>query len=220
MRVNPPGRVFQWVNKLLHREPLSSVSQAIYWTSVFVVAPSFVFLYYQFSLIWLFFLWMAGFTHSRAFHPQETINSEKELAVVITGCDSGIGRELAIVSAQQGYTVFAACLQRESLKQFDFSTRILPILVDVTKDAHVAQAAEKVQEWLDKGNQETNNNNQRILHSLVNNAGIGAGGAVDWMELETFQKVMDGTCIASNDTTDDFDSLWYVQWNECKILIL
>ena len=42
----------------------------------------------------------------------ETVASEREdLAVVVTGCDSGFGKALALELLSRGYTVFACCLQ-------------------------------------------------------------------------------------------------------------
>ena len=42
--------------------------------------------------------------------------SEREdLAVVVTGCDSGFGKALALELLSRGYTVFACCLQARYL---------------------------------------------------------------------------------------------------------
>jgi len=65
---------------------------------------------------------------------------------------------------------------------------IFPQKVDVTKNEDTLAAATNVQKWLDSSSAK----NPRYLHAVVNNAGIGIGGLIDWMDVSVFQKVMDG----------------------------
>ena len=119
-------------------------------------------------------------------------NDGEELAVIITGCDSGFGQKLAFALAQKGYVVFAGCLSPGATKQFEGESRIISMIMDVTKDDQVQAAANTVNKWLVVGDGKT----KRYLHACVNNAGIGHGGLVDWLDLTTFQQDMDGECHA------------------------
>jgi 3-hydroxybutyrate dehydrogenase len=117
----------------------------------------------------------------------------KELAVVVTGCDSGFGREIAIWAAEVGFIVFAGCLKKESLQQFVDHKRIHPIVMDVTSDKDVQSTVDQVRTWLTESVVPEQKN--RVLHGLVCNAGILLGGELDLTELLTYQKVMDGTYL-------------------------
>lgn len=112
---------------------------------------------------------------------------QKEMAVFITGCDSGFGKEVAIVAAQEGFVVFAACLQESSLLQFKFlSGKVIALRMDVTKDDHIEKAVQNVKNWISESHE------TRLLHALINNAGIGGGvGVADCLTISSFEKVMD-----------------------------
>ena len=96
---------------------------------------------------------------------------------LVTGCSSGIGLATALVFARQGYEVFAgarnvggatdlaAAIARDRL-----SAR--PLALDVNDDASVKQA---VGEVLAKAGG---------IDVLVNNAGIGGGGAIEEVPLD------------------------------------
>lgn len=114
-----------------------------------------------------------------------------ELGVIITGCDSGFGQQLVFALARDRFAVFAGCLRAEAMDQFKGDPQIIPLLMDVTKDDQVKAAASLVNKWLSIGDSKT----PRYLHAVVNNAGIGHGGLVDWCPLEDFQEDMDGTVV-------------------------
>lgn len=72
--------------------------------------------------------------------------------VLITGCDSGFGFQLARCLDQQGFTVFAGCLLADgpgarSLARLCSSSLQL-LQLDVTQDQDVEQALRAVQEQL------------------------------------------------------------------------
>jgi NAD(P)-dependent dehydrogenase (short-subunit alcohol dehydrogenase family) len=115
--------------------------------------------------------------------------------VIITGCDTGFGKELVLRLAAEGFVVFAGCFQEDSQQQFpttidDESLKIHPMVLDVTKDDHVQDAYKAVQKWLDGGAI----NEKRYLHAVVNNAGAGKLGYIDWMEMSDFEFCMNGEC--------------------------
>merc|ERR1712232_120914 len=127
-------------------------------------------------------------------------NKKTRLAIVITGCDSGFGKDLAIMLLEEskrrdGYlVVFCGCLLEESKAQFqcyngDNKNLAIPISMDVTKDSQVQDAAKIVSNWLLDKNSEQKEN--RHMLALVNNAGIGIPGFIDWLDVSDFQKVFE-----------------------------
>ena len=110
------------------------------------------------------------------------------LAVVITGCDSGFGEALALRAAAAGFTVFAGCLTPQGVKRLRAAGEHLHAFsLDVTSERSIAEAVDEViAPWLN-----SRRARNRALHALVNNAGIGASGLVDWAPLESFRRVMD-----------------------------
>ncbi|PNF35912.1 Short-chain dehydrogenase/reductase family 9C member 7 [Cryptotermes secundus] len=109
----------------------------------------------------------------------------KNKAVLITGCDSGFGNELAKRLDKLGVTVFAGCLFPEgpgAVELKSISSGQLHILhLDVTKEDHVKRAVETV----------TNSLGVKTLWAVVNNAGIATVGNMEWMSVETVKRVFD-----------------------------
>ncbi len=101
-------------------------------------------------------------------------------SVFITGASSGIGRACALHLDRMGYRVFAGVRNdpdRESLLQ-EASTRLEPILIDVTDERQIRAAQNLLGEALaDVG-----------LNGLVNNAGIAIGGPLEFMSLEDIRR--------------------------------
>jgi NAD(P)-dependent dehydrogenase (short-subunit alcohol dehydrogenase family) len=128
-----------------------------------------------------------------------------ELAVVITGCDSGFGKDLVKRLANEGFVVFAGCLLESSVQSHfnaavsttgDSSIvkngKIYPVLLDVTNEEQVQTAKQVVQDWLKSPSKSTKS--QRYLHAIVNNAGIGKIGYIDWIDLTDYEQCMDVNC--------------------------
>ena len=63
------------------------------------------------------FLFLLGLKNPVIIAPKELENVE--LAVVITGCDTGFGKDLAFTLGENGFKIFAACLFKESFQQFE-----------------------------------------------------------------------------------------------------
>jgi len=104
-------------------------------------------------------------------------------AVVVTGASSGIGRATALHLARAGHRVFAgvrreadaAALRSEGLPGLE------PLLLDVTDAEQVAAAARHVEEATGAAG----------LAGLVNNAGIGVGGPLEFLPLEELRRVLE-----------------------------
>jgi NAD(P)-dependent dehydrogenase (short-subunit alcohol dehydrogenase family) len=65
---------------------------------------------------------------------------------------------------------------------------IHPVVVDVTNNEQVQSCSQVVKKWLD----DDSNSEKRYLHALVNNAGVGVVGYVDWLDLSDFECCMNG----------------------------
>uniref|UniRef100_A0A0N5BBU4 NAD(P)-binding protein n=1 Tax=Strongyloides papillosus TaxID=174720 RepID=A0A0N5BBU4_STREA len=119
-----------------------------------------------------------------------TINEISEKGVLITGCDSGFGRELAMKCIRNGMVVFGTCmtdrgkedLENESKK---YGSKCFPFYMDVTDDKSCEDGLEFVKEKLKEVNLPG-------LHGIVANAGItGDPGPFDWMKVEDFKNVFE-----------------------------
>jgi len=113
---------------------------------------------------------------------------DKELAVVITGCDSGFGKELAFRLAGEGFHVFAGILKPSSKDYFIGESLIQCVVLDVTKEKEIQNAFETVSKWTKEGSK------SRCLHSIVNNAGLGRFGLIDWNTMEDYEICMNVNC--------------------------
>ena len=184
-QVLPPGPWLQRLNALLHQEPFASLGYAIFWIFFLTVATPVASIFLVIQAVYNVGLWVLGWTGEGRYDPSK--HEESELAVVITGCDSGFGKELALLSSKAGFVVFAGCLSKESFHQFK-GTTIVPITMDVTKDSDVKDAVETVRKWIASATPGT----PRVLHALCNNAGMSVVGFVDWNELSVTQRIMDG----------------------------
>ncbi|XP_070712002.1 D-beta-hydroxybutyrate dehydrogenase, mitochondrial [Pempheris klunzingeri] len=106
-------------------------------------------------------------------------------AVLITGCDSGFGHQLALCLDQKGFVVFAGCLfpggdgAQSLTRQSSSNLKILKL--DVTSDEDVQQAKKTVQENLPK----------KGLWAVVNNAGISDWGEIEWSTIKDFSNMVD-----------------------------
>jgi NAD(P)-dependent dehydrogenase (short-subunit alcohol dehydrogenase family) len=116
----------------------------------------------------------------RHFFPTPNINPQGKY-VLISGCDTGFGHGLAIELDKQGFNVLAGVYLPDSIVTLTnkLSSKATVFRLDITKQEDIDAAFELV-----KGKTNT-------LHALVNNAGIGAGGYIDWITLEFMHKIMD-----------------------------
>ena len=121
------------------------------------------------------------------------MNTEK--TILITGASSGIGKACAIYLDQVGYRVFAGVRKKEDGDNLlnESSERLQPVLLDVTDQKSITLAMEFIQK-------ET----AGALFGLINNAGIGRGGALEVTPLEEIRKLMDVNVIGLMAVTKAF----------------
>ncbi|CAF1059118.1 unnamed protein product [Rotaria sordida] len=113
------------------------------------------------------------------FFPSPNINPNGKY-VLISGCDTGFGHGLAIELDKQGFNVLAGVFVPDnvtSLKE-KLSSRATVFCLDITKEEDIDAAFVLV------------NEKTKVLHALVNNAGIAAIGYIDWTSMEIMRKVM------------------------------
>ena len=100
----------------------------------------------------------------------QTVVAEHHESVLITGASTGIGRHLAETLAKSGYHVYAGARKDKDLAELDAIDNITAVRLDVTKQEQVDAVVEMIKE---KGTG---------LYGLVNNAGVGSGGAGEVVE--------------------------------------
>lgn len=104
-------------------------------------------------------------------------------AVLITGCDTGFGNMLARSLSQQGFLVYAGCLDSntEGAMVLKKCRNVRVLQLDVTKDNQIDEALEAVKRDL----------GSRVLWAVVANAGIPNSGLIEWMTMESIVRVFD-----------------------------
>jgi NAD(P)-dependent dehydrogenase (short-subunit alcohol dehydrogenase family) len=108
-------------------------------------------------------------------------------AVVVTGASTGIGRATALLLDGAGYRVFAGVRKEADARQLsqDGSDRLTPLMIDVTDAGQVEAAGREVAEAVgDEG-----------LAGLVNNAGVGGGGPIEFMPLDELRDTLEVNLI-------------------------
>ena len=94
--------------------------------------------------------------------------------VVVSGASSGIGLSIANLLTQEGYVVYGLARRTPQGKhKFSF------ISTDVTDDAAIQKAVTTI---LQK---------EKRMDALINCAGMGISGAVEYTSKEEFQKIFD-----------------------------
>ncbi len=117
-------------------------------------------------------------------------------SVVITGASTGIGEACALRLDKQGWRVFAGVRKEEDgerLKQ-QASDRLQPVIIDVTDEASIASAAATVRDVVGEGG----------LAGLVNNAGIGVAGPLEFLTSEDLRRQLEVNVIGQIAVTREF----------------
>jgi NAD(P)-dependent dehydrogenase (short-subunit alcohol dehydrogenase family) len=102
--------------------------------------------------------------------------------VVVTGCDSGFGRMACEALVKQGYFVIATCLTKEGSNEIASKVHKV-VICDVTNSEDILKLTNECQLAV-------NSINGR-LYGLVNNAGVGIFGLIDYMSMESIRFMME-----------------------------
>ncbi|MDP4509232.1 SDR family oxidoreductase [Nonomuraea turcica] len=90
--------------------------------------------------------------------------------VLVTGASTGIGRATALLLAREGFTVYAG-VRKEADGQA-LGPTVTPITLDVTDPGQIAEAVRTIDR----------------LDALVNNAGIGVTGPLEFVSLDALRR--------------------------------
>jgi NAD(P)-dependent dehydrogenase (short-subunit alcohol dehydrogenase family) len=125
------------------------------------------------------------------------MTSNKDQAVVVTGCSTGIGRGIALRLCQDGYRVFAGVRKREDAETLcaEAGERLSPLLLDVTDADAIARAVEEVREAIGADGE---------LAGLVNNAGIAVYGPLELLPIDTLRQQYEVNVIGHVAVTQAF----------------
>ncbi|XP_078058090.1 D-beta-hydroxybutyrate dehydrogenase, mitochondrial-like [Mustelus asterias] len=113
----------------------------------------------------------------------------KDKAILITGCDKGIGFALAKHLHTKGFTIFAGCLLKDkngegaqTLEKMKCE-RMKVLQMNICTDEEVREAVEFVKSHLKEP--------EKGLWGVVNNAGISTFGEVEFTSVEHYKEVAD-----------------------------
>lgn len=105
-----------------------------------------------------------------------TTSHQIQQLAIVTGASTGIGRATAVRLAADGFHVLAG-VRKQSDGDRIASSRIEPVILDVTNDEHVAALVERV----------AHDPAGRRLRVLVNNAGVAVNAPVEVLSLDDWR---------------------------------
>jgi len=100
---------------------------------------------------------------------------------LITGCSTGLGKELAIIATQNGDNVVGTVRNTEDLENFNQLNpgKTFGVIMDVVNDSQIKEGVQKAVEKFGQ------------IDILVNNAGYGSLGAIEDISAPEVQKQFD-----------------------------
>ncbi|MFE4052951.1 SDR family NAD(P)-dependent oxidoreductase [Streptomyces sp. YIM B13518] len=107
-----------------------------------------------------------------------TTSSETQKLIVVTGASTGMGASAARELARRGFHVLAG-VRRDRDADAIRSTGIEPVILDITKSEQVEALATRVAD------------DPRVLHALVNNAGVQVNAPVEALPMTEWRRVFE-----------------------------
>lgn len=98
--------------------------------------------------------------------------------ILVTGATDGIGRQAAIMLAQQGYTVYGGGRNPQKLETLK-GENIIPLKLDLTQSATLSAAVQTIL------------NREKRIDALVNCAGYGSYGAIENVTMKEARRQFD-----------------------------
>jgi NAD(P)-dependent dehydrogenase (short-subunit alcohol dehydrogenase family) len=122
--------------------------------------------------------------------------SEQSRNVVVTGASTGIGAACAQYLDAKGFRVFATVRKQADAERIEAlgSTRLEPLLLDVTDAESIAEAARKVETSLQGAG----------LAGLVNNAGISVDIPLECVDIDLLRRQLEVNSVAPVAVTQAF----------------
>jgi NAD(P)-dependent dehydrogenase (short-subunit alcohol dehydrogenase family) len=116
--------------------------------------------------------------------------------VVVTGVSTGIGWGILKVLIQHGFRVFGSVRKEQDAERLsnEFGEAFVPLLFDITDEAGVQSAAQKIRDQL----------NGEALFGLVNNAGIAVPAPLMHQPIKDFRHQMEVNLIGQLIVTQAF----------------
>ena len=103
-------------------------------------------------------------------------NNVRKGIIVITGCDSGIGKGLVEELAKRGYTIVQSYLE---INNFENHQDIYSIKLDLRIEKDIEEFCKFLKDLLEQGNK---------LEGLIANAGVALGGPIENMPIKIFRE--------------------------------
>ena len=103
-------------------------------------------------------------------------NNVRKGIIVITGCDSGIGKGLVEELAKRGYTIVQSYLE---INNFENHQDIYSIKLDLRIEKDIEEFCEFLKDLLEQGNK---------LEGVIANAGVALGGPIENMPINIFRE--------------------------------
>ncbi len=115
---------------------------------------------------------------------------------MVTGASSGIGRACALTLDRHGFQVFAGVRKERDADALRdaASDRLIPLFIDVTDQTTIAHATAEVNDAVGSAG----------LSGLVNNAGIGVSGPVEYLPLDDLRYQFDVNVFGQIAVTEAF----------------
>ena len=116
-------------------------------------------------------------------------------AVLVTGASSGIGRAIVLLLDEMGYRVYAGVRKSADVRalQKETSHRLTPVILDVTREAHIKKAFKLI-------SRESGDS----FYALINNAGIAISGVLEATPEDELRKVLEVNVIGMHAVTRAF----------------
>jgi NAD(P)-dependent dehydrogenase (short-subunit alcohol dehydrogenase family) len=119
------------------------------------------------------------------------VTPARSKSVIVTGASSGLGNAAAIHLTELGYRVFAGVRTDSSAAELSgmppSTGELIPVMLDVTDAASIAQAGKLVEHW----------SSDTGLWAVVNNAGISISAPLECVSVDVMRAQLETNVVGS-----------------------